>query len=103
MVYSALLQGKLVSPAKVKELQGPPAAPYGYGLYKWDDHCTNDFYYGHGGGTPGYRSIAMSSADGTRQLAVFVAQAAETLATGEPSESTELIEVAQRALDSTCP
>ena len=45
----------------------------------------------------------MSSADGTRQLAVFVAQAAETLATGEPSESTELIEVAQRALDSTCP
>ena len=100
--YSALLEGDLVSPAMVKEMQGPPTAPYGYGLYKWDDHCTNDFYYGHGGGTPGYRSIAMSSADGSRQLAVFVTQAAETLTPGEPSETTELADFAQQALDSAC-
>jgi len=100
--YSALLQGELVSPTMVKEMQGPSTAQYGYGLYPWNDSCTNGFYYGHGGGTPGYRSIAMSSADGTRQLAVFVAQSAERLTSGDPSESTELIDFAQRALDSTC-
>lgn len=44
----------------------------------------------------------MSSADGSRQLAVFVTQAAETLTPGEPSETTELADFAQQALDSAC-
>jgi D-alanyl-D-alanine carboxypeptidase len=100
--FSDLLAGRLVSPALVQEMQGPNSSEYGLGLAKWWDSCTSDFYYGHLGGAPGYASIAMTSADGSRQLAVFMAHAAEPLSAEALPGDYGLVEVAQKALDSTC-
>lgn len=102
MFYAALLSGKLVSPALVEEMQSPNSSEYGLGLAKWWDSCTSDFYYGHLGGAPGYASIAMISADGSRQLAVFVAHAAEPLSADAPSRDYGFVEFAQKALDGSC-
>lgn len=100
--FSALLQGRLVNPATVEEMRGSDADFFGLGLFKWQDSCTGDFYYGHLGGTPGYESLAMTSADGTRQLAVGVAHTAEPLVPGETRDSSAFEDMATKALDSTC-
>lgn len=100
--YSALLAGKLITPALVEEMQSKNSSEYGLGLAKWWDSCTSDFYYGHLGGAPGYASIAITSADGSRQLAVFLAHAAEPLSADAPPPDYGLVEFAQKALDSTC-
>lgn len=97
--YAALLDGRLVDLELVKAMQSPNASEYGLGLAKWWDRCTNDYYYGHLGGAPGYASI---SADGARQLTAFVAHAAEPLSADAPWSEYGLVEFAQRALDSTC-
>jgi len=100
--YAALLSGKLMGPALVEEMQSPNSSEYGLGLAKWWDSCTSDFYYGHLGGAPGYASIAMISADGSRQLAVFMAHAAEPLSADASPSDYGLVEFAQKALDKTC-
>ncbi|WP_457966012.1 beta-lactamase family protein [Arthrobacter sp. D1-29] len=100
--YSALLAGRLVSPALVEEMQSENSSEYGLGLAKWWDSCTSGFYYGHLGGAPGYASIAMTSADGSRQLAVFMAHSAEPLSVEAPPGDYGLEEFAQKALESTC-
>ncbi|WP_267278058.1 serine hydrolase domain-containing protein [Arthrobacter sp. CDRTa11] len=100
--FSALLAGKVVNPALVKEMQSQNSSEYGLGLAKWWDSCTSGYYYGHLGGAPGYASIAMTSADGSRQLAVFMAHAAEPLSVDTPPGDYGLEEFAQKALDSTC-
>ena len=100
--FSALMQGRLVNPASVEEMRGSDAEPFGLGLFKWQDSCTGDFYYGHLGGTPGYESLAMTSADGTRQLALGVAYTAEPLVPGKTRDSTAFEDMATKALDSTC-
>lgn len=100
--YAALLDGKLVGPELVKEMQSPNASEYGLGLAKWWDSCTGNYYYGHLGGGPGYASIAMISAEGARQLTVFIAHAAEPLSADVPPPDYGLVEFAQRTLDRTC-
>jgi D-alanyl-D-alanine carboxypeptidase len=70
--YAALLQGKLLSPATVLEMRGPDRVGYGQGLSKWQDTCTNRFYYGHAGDIEGYGTVSMTSEDGTRQLTLAV-------------------------------
>jgi D-alanyl-D-alanine carboxypeptidase len=100
--YVALMDGKLVRPELVKEMQSYNASQYGLGLAKWWDSCRSNYYYGHLGGAPGYASIAMISADGARQLAVFVAHAAEPLGADVPPSDYGLVEFAQRTLDTTC-
>jgi D-alanyl-D-alanine carboxypeptidase len=71
--YTALLRGELLSPAGLMEMKGRVYADYGLGLDHWHDRCTNGIYNGHGGDVAGYGSIAISSADGNRQLAIAVA------------------------------
>lgn len=100
--YAALMDGKLVGPELVKEMQSPNSSQYGLGLAKWWDSCTSNYYYGHLGGAPGYASIAMISADGARQLTVFVAHTAERLSADAPPPDYGLVDFAQRTLDSTC-
>lgn len=70
--YAALLEGKLLSPATVMEMRGPDRESYGQGLSKWQDTCTNRFYYGHRGDIDGYGTVSMTSEDGTRQLTLAV-------------------------------
>ena len=63
-------------------MESPLYARYGLGVVRWNDLCTNDFYYGHPGDVPGYGTIAMTSADGTRQLTMAVAYPPEPLRPG---------------------
>ncbi|WP_232481304.1 serine hydrolase domain-containing protein [Arthrobacter sp. YN] len=98
----ALLRGRLVAPASLIAMKGTVFAEYGLGLDHWDDRCTNGSYYGHAGDVPGYGSIALSSADGNRQLAIFVAYPPQTLVTQPSALSLEMTGVAQVALNSGC-
>ena len=83
--YRALLQNRLLKPATITQMESPLYARYGLGVVRWNDLCTNDFYYGHPGDVPGYGTIAMTSADGTRQLTMAVAYPPEPLrARGHP-------------------
>lgn len=100
--YAALLGGELVGRDLVTEMQGSNSSEYGLGLAKWWDSCTDGYYYGHLGGAPGYASVAMSSADGFRQLTLFVAHAEEPLSADSPPPDYGLVEFAQQTLDSTC-
>ncbi len=100
--YQALLQHKLLKPATVKEMQSPVYARYGLGVFRWNDLCTNDFYYGHSGDVPGYGTIALASADGTRQLAMAVAYPPEPLKSGVSPALQEMETMAVDALNATC-
>ena len=100
--YQALLQNRLLQPATTKEMQSPPYASYGLGVFRWNDLCTNDFYYGHSGDVPGYGTIALASADGTRQLAMAVAYPPEPLQPGVNPAVQEMETIAVDALNATC-
>ncbi|MET3902920.1 D-alanyl-D-alanine carboxypeptidase [Paenarthrobacter sp. 4246] len=98
----ALLRGRLLAPASLIALKGTVFAEYGLGLDHWDDRCTNGSYYGHAGDVPGYGSIALSSADGNRQLAMFVAYPPQPVVMQPSALSLEMTGVAQVALNSGC-
>lgn len=100
--YAALLRGQLLSPPGLIAMKGAVFDDYGLGLDHWDDRCTNGSYYGHAGDVPGYGSIAMSSADGNRQLAVFMAYPPGPVSTQPSALALEMTGVAQVALNSGC-
>lgn len=100
--YAALLGGRLLRPDLLAEMQSPNASQYGLGLAKWWDSCAKGYYYGHLGGAPGYASVAMVSADGSRQLTLFVALAEEPLSADAPPPDYGLVEFAQQTLDGSC-
>jgi D-alanyl-D-alanine carboxypeptidase len=102
-LFKALMRGDLLGPPMVNEMKGPIYAPYGLGIDRWNDTCTNGFYYGRHGDVPGYGTIAMSSADGIRQVAIAVAYPPSPLPTVRPNAiSPEMVELAEDALNSTC-
>lgn len=100
--YAALLRGDLLSPASVIEMKGQVAADYGLGLDHWNDRCTNGSYYGHSGDVPGYGTIAISSADGNRQLAMSVAYPPSPMLTQLNAIALEMTGLAQVALNASC-
>ena len=100
--YRALLQGRLLKPGTIAEMESPLYARYGLGIVRWNDLCTNDFYYGHPGEVPGYGTIAMTSADGTRQLAMTVAYPPEPLQPGGARILREMEAIAEDTLNATC-
>ncbi|MFK0038301.1 serine hydrolase domain-containing protein [Paenarthrobacter sp. NPDC090517] len=99
---AALLRGQLLSPASLIEMKGTVFGDYGLGLDHWDDRCTNGFYYGHAGDIPGYGSIAISSADGNRQLSIFMAYPPQPFSSQPSALALEMTGVAQVALNSGC-
>ncbi|MCU1520398.1 MAG: putative class beta-lactamase/penicillin binding protein, partial [Arthrobacter sp.] len=100
--YAALLRGQLLSPGSLMEMKGRVFADYGLGLEHWHDRCTNGFYYGHSGDVPGYGTIAISSADGNRQLAVSVAYPPSPLLPRPSAIALEIAGLAQVALTASC-
>ena len=100
--YAALLRDGLLSPAGVIEMKGRVHADYGLGLEQWYDRCTNGFYYGHSGDIPGYGTIAISSADGNRQLAMAVAYPPSRLPARSRAIALEMAGLAQTALNASC-
>jgi D-alanyl-D-alanine carboxypeptidase len=77
--YRALLGGKLLEPAQMRELRTPfatesPFGPgiltgYSTGVFRMTLPCGE--VWGHDGGTPGYRTFTVHRADGRRQVVVM--------------------------------
>ena len=103
--YAALLEGRLLKPATVKEMLLAPKG-YGLGLERAGDACEGGFYYGHGGDTAGYRTVALSTPDARRQVTITLAYPPEpfNLTPYVPSNELawEVLRIARKALDSTC-
>lgn len=99
---AALLNGQLMSPQSLIDMKGTVFADYGLGLDHWHDRCTNGTYFGHAGDVPGYGSIAISSADGNRQLAIFMAYPPLPAAQQPSALALEMTGVAQVALNTVC-
>lgn len=101
--YAALMQGKLLQPATVKEMQTPGLAGfYGLGLWILNDTCTNNFFYGHPGDFPGYGTVSLTSADGTRQVTVALTYPPAPYIQGDNPLALELRDVAERTLNRMC-
>lgn len=65
--FVALLQGRLVPPRLVAQMEkiAPNSHGEGLGLYRLPSPCGR-WFYGHTGGTPGYVTFAAGSRDGRR-------------------------------------
>ena len=76
----ALITGKLVDPTLVEQMVVPQSfdvMEYGQGIYRLPDPCTPEgepqqWLYGHDGLSFGTSSMALTSADGTRQVSLAV-------------------------------
>jgi D-alanyl-D-alanine carboxypeptidase len=101
--YRALLQNRLLKPGTITQMESPLYARYGLGIVRWNDLCTNDFYYGHPGDVPGYGTITMSSSDGSRQLTIAVAYPPRPLEVETTRILQEMEAIAEDTLNSTCP
>lgn len=100
--YAALLEGRLLAPESVEAMKGSYTQYYGFALRRWNDTCNNRFYYGLPGDVDGYGTVAMTSEDGSRQLALSVAYPPAPPTLGFNPLILELQEVAQEALNSMC-
>lgn len=100
--YRALMQNRLLKPETITEMESPLYARYGLGVVRWNDLCTNNFYYGHPGDVPGYGTITMTSADGTRQLTMAVAYPPHPLQPGDTRILHQMESVAEDTLNATC-
>jgi D-alanyl-D-alanine carboxypeptidase len=83
--YRALLAGKLLPADLLGQMETvvpvPGANGYGLGLFRLRLPCGSS--WGHDGGITGYRTWAMNSKDGRRQVVVFANLDEESLGTGE--------------------
>ncbi|MET4588010.1 serine hydrolase domain-containing protein [Arthrobacter sp. PvP023] len=100
--FAALLQGRLIPRTLVREMQDPPYALYGLGIQRWNDTCTNNFYYGHAGQIAGYGAISMSSADGTRQASFALASPPQPFSSTGNGIVEDLTDVVEEALNASC-
>lgn len=100
--YSALLRGQLLPLALVAEMQSPLYARYGLGIGRWNDTCTNNFYYGHGGDLPGYGTFSVSSADGSRQVSMSLTHPPGPFGVRDNGFVDEMAETVVEALNAAC-
>ncbi|WP_411374353.1 serine hydrolase domain-containing protein [Arthrobacter sp. MPF02] len=100
--YAALLQGRLLAPDAVTAMKGGYSQYYGFALRRWNNTCNNRFYYGLPGDVDGYGTIAMTSEDGSRQLAMAVAYPPAPPTLDLNPLISEMQDVAQEALNSLC-
>jgi D-alanyl-D-alanine carboxypeptidase len=67
--HRALFTGQLLKPQQMRELTSTvPQSDYGLGISHWDTPCGTA--WGHGGAFPGYRSVTLTSPDGSRQAVI---------------------------------
>ena len=100
--FDALLNGRLVGRGLVGEMLAPVYAEYGLGLHQWNDTCTNGFYNGYVGDVPGYGTVAMASADGSRRLALAVVYPPSPLSKDANAIAFEMTGLAEDVLNGSC-
>lgn len=100
--YAALLQGRLLPRTMVAEMQAPPYARYGLGIQRWNDTCTNDFYYGNIGDVQGYGMVSMTSADGKRQISMAMTYPPSPFVAFLHPLVPEMADLAQQLLNDWC-
>lgn len=100
--YAALLQGRLLAPETVTAMKGGYSQYYGFALRRWNNTCNNRFYYGLPGDVDGYGTIAMTSEDGAKQLAMAMAYPPGPPTLGANPLLYEMQDVAQEAMNSLC-
>ncbi|MFI1038034.1 serine hydrolase domain-containing protein [Streptomyces hygroscopicus] len=66
--FRTLLSGSLLRPAELREMTADTSGGWGLGLEIATLPCGT--IVGHGGGTPGYRTVSFHTLDGTRQVTV---------------------------------
>ncbi|GAA3406059.1 serine hydrolase domain-containing protein [Pseudarthrobacter polychromogenes] len=104
--YASLMEGRLLKPATIQQMQLAPFGFYGMGLLRWKDVCGG-FYYGHDGDWAGYRTTVITSADGKRQVAIAITYPPESWDPSaynpdNPLGPDALYRAARTALDLSC-
>jgi D-alanyl-D-alanine carboxypeptidase len=101
--FAALQQGKVLKSKTLAEMTTANHEEYGLGLMKRYDPCSNNFYFGHVGVVLGYGTLALVSADGSRQLAIAVARPPSPELVGFHDRGAfEMVDVALKALNMAC-
>jgi D-alanyl-D-alanine carboxypeptidase len=78
--FRELLRGRLLRPELLRAMRTTvavtPQQQYGLGVFRNRTPCGGGFFWGHGGGAPGYSTEALMRQDGRRQFVLFVNTAA---------------------------
>lgn len=103
---SSLAQGKLLDTKTVVDMYtlNPinKEEEYGLGLQQKYDACSNHYYFGHVGDVPGYGSVALTSADGSRHIAIAVAFPPASPPKSFDEPVIDMLSVAIEALNMAC-
>lgn len=101
--FAALQKGALVSATAVTEMSNPKYLQFGLGLVRLYDECSNNSYFGHIGVVRGYGTLALISADGSRQVAVAVArEPTRDLVGFDDQQASGMADMAVNALNLAC-
>lgn len=101
--FAALQRGTLVGRQSVEEMHLSRYEEFGLGLMRVYDQCSNNAYVGHLGVVRGYSTLALISADGSRQVAMTVARAPSERPVGfEDRQAKEMSDAAVEALNLAC-
>jgi D-alanyl-D-alanine carboxypeptidase len=104
--FAALAQGKLLKAKTVLEMytlnQVDKEEEYGLGLQQRYDACSNNYYFGHVGDVPGYATVALTSTDGSRQVAMAVALPPAPPPPGFNQRVLQMLDAAMEALNKAC-
>jgi D-alanyl-D-alanine carboxypeptidase len=100
--YAALLQGKLLKPSTLAQMKEAVYSDFKLGMTRWNDTCTNDFYYGNIGDVQGYGMVAMTSADGTRQITIAMTYPPSPFVAFLHPLVPEMADLAQQILNNWC-
>lgn len=104
--FAALAKGKLLQAGTVVEMytlnQVNKEEEYGLGLQQRYDACSNNYYFGHVGDVPGYETVALTSTDGSRQVAMAVALPPASPPPGFNQLVLDMLDAALEALNHAC-
>lgn len=101
--FAALQSGALVGRQSVEEMHLSRYEEFGLGLMRVYDQCSNNAYFGHVGVVRGYATLALISADGSRQVAMAVARAPSEDPVGfDDAQAKEMSDAAVEALNLAC-
>ncbi|KRE68332.1 hypothetical protein ASG92_00110 [Arthrobacter sp. Soil736] len=100
--YAALLRGKLLKQSTLAQMKEAVYSDFKLGMTRWNDTCTNDFYYGNIGDVQGYGMVSMTSADGKRQISMAMTFPPSPFVAFLHPLVPEMADLAQQLLNDWC-